>query len=160
MSRLRCKCGNALSCVDSPSENILYVWSEKIINNALSSDDKMTALDFLTTDGDGDYEIWYCPKCHRFMIVGVKERRVLKYYKESEAEKIVDDITDWQKFYEISDTQFDTVTERKFDTTLQELIDKNTTTYYRSSDEKWICRKYEDHLFHLEYYLEEIVEPA
>ena len=82
MSRLGCKCGETLSWVACPSENIIHVWHKTDVDNKLTVRPLVTALDFYSEDSEFGYEYWYCTKCKRIMVVNVKTSRIRYIYKK------------------------------------------------------------------------------
>ena len=59
MSRLGCKCGETLSWVACPSENIIHVWHKTDVDNKLTDRPLVTALDFYSEDSEFGYEYWW-----------------------------------------------------------------------------------------------------
>jgi len=156
MSRLGCKCGNALSNVNSPSENILYVWPEELIQKVTQSAADMSAFDFSTTIGDCDYEVWYCQNCERVAVVGVKERRVRAYYNRVESGETVPDVSGWKVFYEISEMDFDRIIEQNFEIKISDVA-QNCLRLWLSPDQRQVCIETLEGTNQLIYILEEIV---
>ena len=112
MSRLGCKCGETLSWVDCPSENIIHIWHKTDVDNKITESPLVTAWDFYSEDSQYGYEYWYCTECKRIMVVSIKMRRIRFIYKKSLGTEIVPDIGNWadQIFY-INDSDLDRLTD-------------------------------------------------
>ena len=63
MGRLGCNCGATMSNVDSPSKNMLEVYTAAEVSEAIKADRDISLWDFSTLDRP--YEYWYCTECRR-----------------------------------------------------------------------------------------------
>ena len=124
MGRLGCNCGATMSNVDSPSRNLLEIYTTEEVNAALIADKDITLWDFSTLDRP--FEYWYCTECHRIHKVDNSLGRcILRYKPISVSDDPVGLISvppDWSELYVITDAELDAVTERDFNIKLKEYL--------------------------------------
>ena len=158
VSRLGCKCGETLSWVSCPSENIIHVWHKTDVDNKLTDRPLVTALDFYSEDSEFGYEYWYCTECKRIMVVNVKTSRIRYIYKKSCTLDVLSDISNWHdQIYYINDIDLDRLTDENIDLTLRDLINEYVKTFFVSPDLKKVCSMDEDGTYSVKYELEEII---
>ncbi len=79
MARLQCKCGNVLNDAIEGSENIFDVMSNKQRRNWYASNKGIYSFISFT-----DYEVWHCPNCGRYHVIGHKGKKVCVLIEEEE----------------------------------------------------------------------------
>lgn len=124
MGRLGCNCGAAMSSVDCPSPNIIHIFEEKEVKNALKENPSIGLWEFRSIRRK--YEYWFCTDCKRVHQVDVETGYcVLRYTPIGKSEDqigIMGIPADWQELYVITDAELDDVTERDFSIKLIEYL--------------------------------------
>lgn len=126
MGRLGCNCGATMSNVDSPSKNMLEIYTSAEVEEAINADRNITLWDFSTMDRP--YEYWYCTDCRRVHKVdNTIGRCVLRYRPVGSSVNqagIIGFPSDWSELYVITDTELDAVTEKDFAIRLTDYLSK------------------------------------
>lgn len=126
MGRLGCNCGATMSNVDSPSKNLLEIYTAAEVDAAIKTDKNMTLWDFSTLDRP--YEYWYCTNCRRVHKVDNTIGRCILRYKPvgtvTNPSGIIGIPSDWSELYVITDVELDTVTEKDFNIRLIDYLPK------------------------------------
>ncbi len=147
MSRLGCRCGAAMSTTSCPSPNWLYIYTEEEIRNAISWNEDIRVLDFLTnwdtkTETRREFQLrkepmeyWYCTECHRLYEVQSKPGgRWVRIYQRIQ-NNIRADYGKWKRIYVLTDTKTDLYTEINPAIRLTDYLSNDKELYYLSPDE-------------------------
>ena len=126
MGRLGCNCGATMSNVDSPSRNMLEIYTAAEVDAVIKSEKNITLWDFSTMNRP--YEYWYCTDCRRVHKVDNTIGRCILRYKPAGASinqaGIIGIPANWSELYVITDTELDTVTEKDFNIKLIDYLPK------------------------------------
>ncbi len=171
MSRLGCKCGHIMGSTESPSPYSIYVYYESEITQAISDNNNLTVMDFLSNWDEKhsckkqymkrkeEVDYWYCLECKRVYECQVKiGGHWLRVYQRKEAE--ITESFDKKlctKLYVFTEIHSDNVTEIKPNILLSEFIDNLSKAYYTSIDENtiYVVSKDSNELLYI-YELEEV----
>lgn len=162
MGRLGCNCGAAMSSVDCPSPNIIHIFEEKEVKNALKENPSIGLWEFRSIRRK--YEYWFCTDCKRVHQVDVETGYcVLRYTPIGKSEDqigIMGIPADWQELYVITDAELDDVTERDFSVKLIEYLPKVKRRVMLSPDQQTAIVFDAGTGIELERYIAETVPPA
>ncbi len=126
MGRLGCICGATMSNVDSPSRNMLEIYTAAEVDAAIKADRNITLWDFSILDRP--YEYWYCTDCRRIHKVDNTIGRCILRYKPVGASidqaRIIGIPANWSELYVITDIELDAATEKEFNTKLIDYLPK------------------------------------
>lgn len=153
MSGLKCLCGKNMHFIEVPSEVIVGLYTDKIIENAIQTNALLVDL------YDDDYEYWYCPKCKRITEISHATRKYTRsYFKKIENEvPELNELSQWQNitFYRDKET-YDAV-ESDDSITVQEFLRIHPSRYIiRLSPDETRALVYtpKDHSYLFSYLLE------
>lgn len=120
MGRLGCNCGAIMSSVDCPSQNLIHIYTEQEVTEALRENPSIRLWDFRMKQRK--YEYWFCTACHRVHQVDVEKGECIKRYRPigetCNQLGIIGVPLDWQELYVITDVELDKITEQDFAITL------------------------------------------
>lgn len=131
MSKLGCMCGNSLSNVNCPSENILHICKMQEVLEAIKNQKNIRLWDFFETIEEKLPEYWYCPICGRVTVVErISCGGVLKVFCKDLVENNNFCIADCDELFVCSDVELDAVTELDFEITLENYVGRENSKRY------------------------------
>jgi len=158
MSTLLCKCGEWLSWVECPSENIVHIRHESDVLKKLRERPGISAWDFYSEDGAYGYQYWYCPRCRRIQLVNIKRHVVSCIWRRTVSPESVSYAGSWtDRIFFISDTDLDRITDKDIDLPLCVLLERHVKTYLVSPDGAMVCSVGNDGTGTSVYELEDVI---
>lgn len=132
MSKLACRCGNSLSNVNCPSENIIHICKMDSVKQAIKENPGIRLWDFFEMIEEKLPEYWYCPVCGRITVVErISCGGVLKAFCKEFVENNKDfNIIDCDELFACSDVELDAVTELNFEITLANYVGRECNKKY------------------------------
>ena len=129
MSRLGCFCGNTLSNVDCPSQNIIRVFKKDNVERLLKKNRNLELWDVYSEDEEYDY--WWCEQCGRVYVCPLPGQNVeLVCNPIAIGEQIVFAPEQCVEFYSYSDTLLDRTIEKELHISWKDFFHKNSGKRY------------------------------
>ena len=152
MARLMCSCGTGLNNSNVPSDCILYIFSKKDVDNAITVDSDITLYDF-ETGLDEKMEYWYCRNCKRVLAVeSIPGGKVKGSYVESLSSD-ERGLTNLSAFYVFNDTEIYNAEEENYKVLLSDFIlqQGEQHLYFADADRCMIYRLIQGDQYELVY---------
>lgn len=152
MARLKCICGAGLSNTNAPSDNILYIFTKKDVDNAIQSNASITLYDFETSI-NVIHEYWYCQICKRVMIVERKPcGKLIDSYSSCQSDEVKSE-QDLTMFYAFSDVDIYNAEEDDMSLLLSDFINQHGKDhlFFATHDKKKILKSSHDSNYMLIY---------
>ncbi len=125
MGGLLCLCGNGMSDISYPSENIAEIYTREDFEKAASKQMELVDL------SDSNQEYWYCQICQRLTVIDRKSGK----YKCSYSRKTLpgtimfENVKDWQELFYWGDKEFFDAIEDTEHVTVGEFLELHPPRY-------------------------------